>query len=119
MYKKFEINWTKIKGRKVVTHNSKSDLPLAKHYLGGGKRRQGRTKGEVLPHRSSTKPTILLHRNKRKAEEEKKMETSATNKLKQRNVKINFFVCNVTAESKTFLAGAIGGILKLCLLPGW
>ena len=33
MYKKFEINRTKIKGgcqlgRKVVTHNSKSDLPL-------------------------------------------------------------------------------------------
>ena len=34
MHKKFEINWTQIKGscqsgRKVVTHNSKSDLPLA------------------------------------------------------------------------------------------
>ena len=34
MHKKFEINQTKIKGvcqseRKVVTHNSKSDLPLA------------------------------------------------------------------------------------------
>ena len=34
MYKKFEINRTKIKGgyqsgRKVVTQNSKSDLPLA------------------------------------------------------------------------------------------
>ena len=34
MYKKFEINQTKIEGscqsgRKVVTHNSKSDLPLA------------------------------------------------------------------------------------------
>ena len=34
MHKTFEINWTKIKGgcqlgRKVVTHNSKSDLPLA------------------------------------------------------------------------------------------
>ena len=33
MHKKFEINRTKIKGgcqsgRKVVTHNSKSDLPL-------------------------------------------------------------------------------------------
>ena len=33
MHKKFEINWTKIKGgcqwgRKVVTHNSKSVLPL-------------------------------------------------------------------------------------------
>ena len=33
MHKKFGINWTKIKGgcqsgRKVVTHNSKSDLPL-------------------------------------------------------------------------------------------
>ena len=33
MHKKFEINQTKIKGgcqsgRKVVTHNSKSDLPL-------------------------------------------------------------------------------------------
>ena len=32
MHKKFEINWTNIKGgcqlgRKVVTHNSKSDLP--------------------------------------------------------------------------------------------
>ena len=35
MHKKFEINQTKIKGgcqlgRQVVTHNSKSDLPLAK-----------------------------------------------------------------------------------------
>ena len=34
MHKKFEINQTNIKGgcqsgRKVVTHNSKSDLPLA------------------------------------------------------------------------------------------
>ena len=34
MHKKFKINGTKIKdccqsGRKVVTHNSKSDLPLA------------------------------------------------------------------------------------------
>ena len=34
MHKKFEIKWTKIKvgchsGRKMVTHNSKSDLPLA------------------------------------------------------------------------------------------
>ena len=34
MHKKFEINQTKIKGgcqsgRKAVTHNSKSDLPLA------------------------------------------------------------------------------------------
>ena len=33
MHKKFELNLTKIKGgchsgRKVVTHNSKSDLPL-------------------------------------------------------------------------------------------
>ena len=33
MHKKFEIDWTKIKGscqsgRKVVTHNSKSDLPI-------------------------------------------------------------------------------------------
>ena len=33
MHKKFEMNWTKIKGscqsaRKVVTHDSKSDLPL-------------------------------------------------------------------------------------------
>ena len=36
MYKKFEINQTKIKGgcqsgRKVVPHDSKSDLPLALH----------------------------------------------------------------------------------------
>ena len=36
MNKKFEINWTKIKGgcqsgSKVVTHNSKNDLPLASH----------------------------------------------------------------------------------------
>ena len=35
MHKKFDINRTKIKGgcqsgRKVVTHNSKSDLPLAR-----------------------------------------------------------------------------------------
>ena len=34
MDKKFEINWIKIKGgcqsgRKMVTHNSKSDLPLS------------------------------------------------------------------------------------------
>ena len=33
MHRKFEINWTKNKGgcqsgRKMVTHNSKSDLPL-------------------------------------------------------------------------------------------
>ena len=38
MHRKFEMNWTKIKagcqsGRKVVTHNSKSDLPLAKISL--------------------------------------------------------------------------------------
>ena len=37
MYMKFEINWTKIKGscrsgRKVVTHDSKSDLPLV-HFV--------------------------------------------------------------------------------------
>ena len=37
MHKKFEINRTKIKGdchlgRKMVTHNSKSDLPLAEVY---------------------------------------------------------------------------------------
>ena len=37
MHKKFEINWTKVKGgcqsgRKVLTHNSKSDLPLASGY---------------------------------------------------------------------------------------
>ena len=36
MHKKFEINWIKIKGscqsgRKVVTHDSKSDLPLVFH----------------------------------------------------------------------------------------
>ena len=34
MHKKYDINWTKTKGgcqlgRKVVTHDSKSDLPLA------------------------------------------------------------------------------------------
>ena len=38
MHKKFEINRKKIKGgcqsrRKVVTHNSKSDLHLARHGL--------------------------------------------------------------------------------------
>ena len=38
MKKKFEINHTKIKGgcqsgRKVVTHNSKSDLPLSSDML--------------------------------------------------------------------------------------
>ena len=38
MHKKFEINRTKIKGscqsgRKMVTHNSKSDLPLAELVL--------------------------------------------------------------------------------------
>ena len=37
MHKKFEINWTKIKGGcqsgiKVVTHNSKSDSPLVVVY---------------------------------------------------------------------------------------
>ena len=37
MHKKFEINGTKIKGgclleRKVVTHNSKSDLPLTEFF---------------------------------------------------------------------------------------
>ena len=37
MYKKFEINQTKIKGgcqsgRKVITHNSKSDLPFVREY---------------------------------------------------------------------------------------
>ena len=37
MHKKFEINQTKIKGgcqsgRKIVTHNSKSDLPLVRSY---------------------------------------------------------------------------------------
>ena len=36
MDKKFEINWKKIKGgrqsgRKVVTHDSKSDVPLARY----------------------------------------------------------------------------------------
>ena len=36
MHKKFEIKWTKIKGscqsgRNVVTHNSKSDLPVVKN----------------------------------------------------------------------------------------
>ena len=38
MQKKFEINETKVKcgfqsGRKVVAHNSKSDLPLVVHLL--------------------------------------------------------------------------------------
>ena len=38
MHKKFEINRTKIKGgcqsgRKMVTHNSKSDLPLHIRYF--------------------------------------------------------------------------------------
>ena len=38
MHKKFEINWAKIKGgcqsgRKVLTHNSKSDLPLIKDII--------------------------------------------------------------------------------------
>ena len=38
MHKKFEINRTKIKGscqlgRKVVTHNSRSDLPLVVRYI--------------------------------------------------------------------------------------
>ena len=36
MHKKFKINWTKIKGgcqsgRKVVPHDSKSDLPLIRY----------------------------------------------------------------------------------------
>ena len=38
MHKKFEINWTKIKGdcqsgRKVVTHISKNDLPPVEYLL--------------------------------------------------------------------------------------
>ena len=38
MHKKFEINWSKFKGgcqsgRKVVTHNSKSDLPLDMFFV--------------------------------------------------------------------------------------
>ena len=38
MHKKFGINWTKIKGecqsgRKVVTHDSKSNLSLLTYYL--------------------------------------------------------------------------------------
>ena len=36
MHKKFEINRTKIKGRKVVPHDSKSDLPL--DFMGFGER---------------------------------------------------------------------------------
>ena len=41
MHKKFEINLTKIKsgcqsGRKVVAHNSKSDLPLMNSIKGDG-----------------------------------------------------------------------------------
>ena len=36
MHKKYEINWTKLKGgcqsgKKVVPHDSKSDLPLRRH----------------------------------------------------------------------------------------
>ena len=51
MHKKFEINRTKIKGgcqsgRKLVTHNSKSDLPLAVdrwylHFIANGGRGGG------------------------------------------------------------------------------
>ena len=38
MHKKFELNQTKIKGgsasgRKVVTHNSKNDLPLVNYMV--------------------------------------------------------------------------------------
>ena len=38
MHKKFEINGTRIKGgcqsgRRVVTHNSKSDLPLGRYLV--------------------------------------------------------------------------------------
>ena len=38
IHKKFQVNWTKIKGscqsgRKVVTHDSKSDLPLGLSHL--------------------------------------------------------------------------------------
>ena len=45
MQKKFEINQTKIKGgcqsgRKVVTHNSKSDLLLAMHAISSYKEKQ-------------------------------------------------------------------------------
>ena len=37
MHKKFDINWTEIKGscqsgRKMVTQDSKSDLPLISHF---------------------------------------------------------------------------------------
>ena len=61
---KFEINWTKIRGgcqlgRKVVTHNSKSDLPLEvnRHFqdkVGWSEKVTIRKKGEwpktwVLP----------------------------------------------------------------------
>ena len=56
MHKKFEINWTKIKGsfqwgRKFVTHNSKRDLPLV--HTG-------------LNCQSQTHRKILLSSNKKK-----------------------------------------------------
>ena len=58
MHKKFEINRTKIKGncqsgRKVVPHNSKSDLPLRfMNYSTLPNKRTGsnkRTGGEICP----------------------------------------------------------------------
>ena len=53
MHKKFEINRTKIKGgshsgRKVVTHDSKSDLPLQKP-----------NKSKLVSHVFFTKKTIM------------------------------------------------------------
>ena len=53
MHKKFDINRTKIKGgcqsgRKVVTHNSKSDLPLRiGNEAGGASKKEGLTRAKL------------------------------------------------------------------------
>ena len=54
MQKKFEVNQTKIKGgcqsgRKVVAHNSKSDLPLGMYYC-MNQQSWKKVKGTDLPH---------------------------------------------------------------------
>ena len=53
MHKKFEINGNKIKGgcqsgRKLVAHNSKSDLPLRiGNEAGGASKKEGLTKAKL------------------------------------------------------------------------
>ena len=65
MHKKFETNRTKIKGgchsgRKEVTHNSKSDLPLAqlRAQFSSGRGKPRLEKNEDEP---TNQPTYLVH----------------------------------------------------------